>query len=119
MRALPVRGGAVWQLVGLITRRSQVRILPPLPANQVICGVGALKLVWNNQGPRGPFLFPEGGGRRMASLQDRLVAMLDPLVESLGYELVLLEFNAHRGSALVRLFIDAVGGVTLGDCERV
>jgi hypothetical protein len=27
----PVRGGAVWQLVGLITRRSQVQILPPLP----------------------------------------------------------------------------------------
>lgn len=26
-----MRGGAVWQLVGLITRRSQVRILPPLP----------------------------------------------------------------------------------------
>ena len=29
--ALLVRGGAVWQLVGLITRRSQVQILPPLP----------------------------------------------------------------------------------------
>jgi hypothetical protein len=27
-----LRGGAVWQLVGLITRRSQVQILPPLPA---------------------------------------------------------------------------------------
>src|SRR3546814_4936808 len=27
-----MRGGAVWQLVGLITRRSQVQILPPLPA---------------------------------------------------------------------------------------
>src|SRR5690348_995383 len=26
-----LRGGAVWQLVGLITRRSQVQILPPLP----------------------------------------------------------------------------------------
>src|SRR3984957_1319818 len=26
----PPRGGAVWYLVGLITRRSQVRILPPL-----------------------------------------------------------------------------------------
>ena len=25
------RGGAVWQLVGLITRRSQVQILPPQP----------------------------------------------------------------------------------------
>ena len=31
MRALLLRGGAVWQLVGLITRRSQVQILPPLP----------------------------------------------------------------------------------------
>jgi ribosome maturation factor RimP len=55
----------------------------------------------------------------MASLHDKLVGMLEPLVESLGYELVLLEFNAHKGSALVRLFIDAVGGVTLGDCEKV
>src|SRR6185312_2293925 len=27
-----MRGGAVWQLVGLITRRSQVQILPPLPS---------------------------------------------------------------------------------------
>ena len=27
----PTRGGAVWQLVGLITRRSQVQILPPQP----------------------------------------------------------------------------------------
>jgi hypothetical protein len=25
------RGGAVWQLVGLITRRSKVQILPPQP----------------------------------------------------------------------------------------
>ena len=31
LRSLPMRGGAVWQLVGLITRRSQVQILPPLP----------------------------------------------------------------------------------------
>lgn len=28
-----LRGGAVWQLVGLITRRSQVQILPPLPTS--------------------------------------------------------------------------------------
>jgi ribosome maturation factor RimP len=55
----------------------------------------------------------------MASLHDRLLELLEPLVESLGYELVLLEFNAHKGSALVRLFIDAPAGVTLGDCEKV
>jgi hypothetical protein len=29
---LQTRGGAVWQLVGLITRRSQVQILPPQPS---------------------------------------------------------------------------------------
>ncbi len=33
---LLVRGGAVWQLVGLITRRSQVQILPPLPFLQLV-----------------------------------------------------------------------------------
>ena len=55
----------------------------------------------------------------MASLQNRLIELLEPLVEAMGYELVLLEFNAHKGSALVRLFIDAPGGVTLGDCEKV
>ena len=55
----------------------------------------------------------------MASLQNRLVELLEPLVEAMGYELVLLEFNAHKGSALVRLFIDAPAGVTLGDCEKV
>src|SRR5215475_5845081 len=36
--ALLVRGGAVWQLVGLITRRSQVQILPPLPFPTATCG---------------------------------------------------------------------------------
>ena len=55
----------------------------------------------------------------MASVQDKLQALIEPLVESMGYELVLLEFNPHKGSALVRLFIDAPAGVTLGDCERV
>ena len=55
----------------------------------------------------------------MASVQDRLQALLEPLVETMGYELVLLEFSPHKGSALVRLFIDAPAGITLGDCERV
>ena len=55
----------------------------------------------------------------MASVQDKLVELLEPVVGNLGYELVLLEFNAHKGSGLVRLFIDAPGGITVGDCERV
>lgn len=55
----------------------------------------------------------------MASVQDKLQALIEPLVESMGYELVLLEFSPHKGSAMVRLFIDAPAGITLGDCERV
>src|SRR5690606_17915231 len=35
-----LRGGAVWQLVGLITRRSQVQILPPLPVSGVAAPTG-------------------------------------------------------------------------------
>ena len=63
-------------------------------------------------------MFPQGAVE-MASVQDRLQAMLEPLVESMGYELVLLEFSPHKGSAMVRLFIDAPAGITLGDCEKV
>ena len=52
-------------------------------------------------------------------LQDRLTKILDPLVESLGYELLLLEFSPQGRSALLRLYVDGPGGVTLGDCEQV
>ena len=44
VRFLQTRGGAVWQLVGLITRRSQVQILPPQPDKQ------------ESQSPRGGWL---------------------------------------------------------------
>jgi len=52
-------------------------------------------------------------------LQERLTQLLEPLVESLGYELLLLEFSPQGRSALLRLYLDASDGVTLGDCESV
>jgi ribosome maturation factor RimP len=69
-----------------------------------------------------------------ATLRERLIALIEPLVGRLGYELVELEHTAGRGSAVVRLFIDRPfpgaagsapadlppgGGVGLADCERV
>lgn len=45
--------------------------------------------------------------------------MLEPVVESLGYELVLLEFSPSTKSGLLRLYIDNPGGITVEDCERV
>lgn len=68
-----------------------------------------------------------------ATLRERLIALIEPLVGRLGYELVELEHTAGRGSAVVRLFIDRVPAsspgaeadsapaepVGLEDCERV
>lgn len=52
-------------------------------------------------------------------LQDRLKSLIEPLVESLGYELVLLDFIPQARSAALRLYIDSADGVALGDCEAV
>ncbi|MDZ4078599.1 MULTISPECIES: ribosome maturation factor RimP [Hydrocarboniphaga] len=52
-------------------------------------------------------------------LRDRLQELLEPVIEDLGYELVLLEFAPQTGSALLRLFIDSEEGITLEDCETV
>jgi len=52
-------------------------------------------------------------------LRDTLVALLQPLVEGLGYELWELEYSPGRGAGFLRLYIDAPDGITLDDCERV
>lgn len=48
-----------------------------------------------------------------------LTALLEPEVNTLGYELVDLELRLGGRSGLVRLFIDSENGITLEDCERV
>jgi len=52
-------------------------------------------------------------------LRDTLMALLQPLVEGLGYQLWDLECSPRRGSGFVRLYIDAAEGISLDDCERV
>ncbi len=52
-------------------------------------------------------------------LRDRLTALIEPVVESLGYELVLLEFAPSRRTGTLRLYIDAAAGIQVEDCERV
>lgn len=55
----------------------------------------------------------------MTVLRERLQGLLEPVVESLGYELLLLEFSPSSKSGLLRLYIDAPAGITIDDCERV
>jgi len=47
----------------------------------------------------------------------KLTAMLQPLVEDLGYEFVGLEFSSNPKNAVLVLYIDKPGGVVVEDCE--
>lgn len=48
-----------------------------------------------------------------------LRALLAPPVEALGYELLLLEQTHNDKDAVLRVYIDAPGGILLEDCEQV
>jgi ribosome maturation factor RimP len=54
----------------------------------------------------------------MTPLRERLIALVEPLLTQLGYELVELEYVASR-SGILRIFIDAPAGVGIADCEKV
>lgn len=45
--------------------------------------------------------------------------LIEPVVESLGYELVGVEFLPQGRHGLLRVYIDAEEGITLDDCQRV
>ena len=65
----------------------------------------------------------EAGTTGVTTARDDIVALLEPEVESLGYELADIEVNISGGGVL-RLFIDRPdstpeNGVTLEDCEQV
>ncbi|GJL83705.1 MAG: ribosome maturation factor RimP [marine bacterium B5-7] len=55
---------------------------------------------------------------RMLDDSTELRRLIEPLVEDLGYELLLVEM-AGAGHKTLRLYIDAPGGVMLDDCESV
>ena len=44
---------------------------------------------------------------------------LTAVVEAMGYQLVGVEFHAHRDNSLLRIYIDSENGINLDDCQRV
>ena len=58
-------------------------------------------------------------GVGVSGRREQLMALIEPAVVALGYELADVELNLGRGRGLLRLFIDAEAGITLDDCERV
>jgi len=51
-------------------------------------------------------------------LQD-LTALFEPVVESMGYELVGIEFHSSEHHGVMRVFIDHENGITVDDCAKV
>jgi len=48
----------------------------------------------------------------------KLAAILQPLVEDLGYEFVGLEFSSNPKNPVLVLYIDKPEGIAIEDCER-
>lgn len=52
-------------------------------------------------------------------MRERLVAMLEPVVTAMGYELVHVELVGGGRDTVLRVYIDAPDGISLADCEAV
>lgn len=55
----------------------------------------------------------------MEAIKNRVVEIVEPVINSLGIELVDIELNKMGSKALLRVYIDREGGITIADCERV
>lgn len=58
----------------------------------------------------------------LAAVPLRLKNLLEPPIEALGYELVHIEFAGDEnraGSQVLRVYIDAPGGIQVNDCASV
>lgn len=51
-------------------------------------------------------------------MQD-LTALFEPVVESMGYELVGIEFHSSEHHGVLRIYIDQDDGITVDDCAKV
>ncbi len=48
-----------------------------------------------------------------------LAELFEPVIESMGYELVGVEFNAGGGHGTLRVYIDREAGVNIDDCAAI
>ncbi|MFO8088466.1 MAG: ribosome maturation factor RimP [Desulfatiglandaceae bacterium] len=49
----------------------------------------------------------------------RVTALVEPVIEEMGFELVDVEFLTDRGRKVLRIYVDAEGGITLDECVEV
>ena len=58
-------------------------------------------------------------GSDMARASARILGVLRPEVEGLGYDLLGVEHIQGKKSSLLRLYIDHEDGIKVQDCEKV
>lgn len=56
---------------------------------------------------------------RREEYEQKAEAILTPIVESKGFELVDVEYVKEAGTWYLRGYIDKPGGITVNDCEDV
>lgn len=64
---------------------------------------------------RWPFFFK----RDYMAVTDQIEQLIETPIESLGYELVGIEYIKHGRDAVLRIYIDSEQGISIEDCERV
>jgi len=55
----------------------------------------------------------------MAKIADKVVALISPVIEDMGYELLGVEYVASGKHSILRLYIDSERGIGVDDCEAV
>ncbi len=70
-------------------------------------------------GPKCPLFCYEHAMNGREEIIKKVWELAEPVVMSLGFELVDVEFQRERQGWVLRLYIDKPGGVNLGDCVRV
>ena len=55
----------------------------------------------------------------MASIEEKVTKLVEPIIENLGYELYDVEYAKEGKNYFLRIFIDKPEGIDLNDCEKV
>src|SRR5438034_3365224 len=53
------------------------------------------------------------------TIRQGIVGIVEPLLQTQGFELVELQLQQRKGQWLVRVFADAEGGISLADCRKL
>ena len=55
----------------------------------------------------------------MASIEEKVEKLVEPLIKNIGYELYDVEYAKEGKNYFLRIFIDNEKGIDLNDCEKV